>query len=127
MNYYNTLKLIFRAAVSNPRNIAKELAFAALSDNDELTDCFFGGKYCVKKELSEVILKSSGDDTLIADEYHIAFSYGHDSAVLEMKSGSRNAVLTTYDRNIKLRLTLGEELSKLISNWAGKNWQMFIL
>lgn len=111
----------------DPRNIAKELAFAGLGDNDELTNCFFGGdKYHVKKELSEVILKSSGD-TQIADEYHIAFSYGHDSAVLEMKSGSRNAVLTTYDCNIKLRLTLGEELSKLISNWAGKNWQMFIL
>ena len=109
----------------DPRNIAKELAFAALSDNDELTDCFFGGKYCVKKELSEVILKSSGG-TPIADEYHIEFSYGHNSAVLEMKSGSRNAVLTTYDCNIKLRLTFGEELSKLISNWAGNNWQMFI-
>lgn len=110
----------------DPRNIAKELAFAALSDNDELTDCFFSGsKYHVKKELSNISLKSPGDG-LIADEYHIEFSYGHNSAVLEMKSGSRNAVLTTYDCNIKLRLTLGEELSKLISNWAGNNWQMFI-
>lgn len=109
----------------DPRSIAKELAFAALSDNDELTNCFFGGKYRVKKELSDIRLKSSGG-TPIADEYHIEFSYGHNSAVLEMKSGSRNAVLTTYDCNIKLRLTFGEELSKLISNWAGKNWQMFI-
>lgn len=110
----------------DPRSIAKELAFAALSDNNELTDCFFGGdKYHVKKELSDISLKSLGYG-IIANEYRIAFSYGYDSAVLEMKSGSRNAVLTTYDRNIKLGLTLGEELSKLISNWAGKNWQMFI-